>query len=200
MAISVGVDPEGPWTAAGMSCANACKGNHCLGNNVGMAESAPPAAGFYTPETIRPDNNVGLLMKRALQSIRQTIDRDLAPHDLTQAQWLPLVRIAHGGCTTIAALARDQAIDPGAMTRAVDRLEAKGLLRRERSAPDRRVVTLVLTDTGRAAAALVPPVAVQVLNAHLAGFSPAEWQQLIGLLTRLLANGDALREPAREPA
>ena len=47
-----------------------------------------------------------------------------------------------------------------------------------------------------AAAALVPPVAVQVLNAHLAGFSPAEWQQLIGLLTRLLANGDALREPA----
>jgi len=42
----------------------------------------------------------------------------------------------------------------------------------------------------------VPPVAVQVLNAHLAGFSPAEWQQLIGLLTRLLANGDALREPA----
>lgn len=165
-----------------------------------MADPAPSTAAFYSPETIRPDNNVGLLMKRALQSIRQTIDRELAPHDLTQAQWLPLVRIAHGGCTTIAALARDQAIDPGAMTRAVDRLEAKGLLRRERSAPDRRVVTLVLTDTGRAAAALVPPVAVQVLNAHLAGFSPAEWQQLIGLLTRLLANGDALREPAREPA
>ena len=165
-----------------------------------MAESAPPAAGFYTPETIRPDNNVGLLMKRALQSIRQTIDRELAPHDLTQAQWLPLVRIAHGGCTTIAALARDQAIDPGAMTRAVDRLEAKGLLRRVRSAQDRRVVTLVLTEAGRAAAALVPPVAVQVLNAHLAGFSLAEWQQLIGLLTRVLANGDALREPAREDA
>jgi DNA-binding MarR family transcriptional regulator len=165
-----------------------------------MADSAPSTAAFYSPETIQPDNNVGLLMKRALQSIRQTIDRELAPHDLTQAQWLPLVRIAHGGCTTIAALARDQAIDPGAMTRAVDRLEAKGLLRRERSAPDRRVVTLVLTDTGRAAAALVPPVAVQVLNAHLAGFSLAEWQQLIGLLTRLLANGDALRDPAREPA
>lgn len=165
-----------------------------------MAESAPPAAGFYAPETIRPDNNVGLLMKRALQSIRQTIDRELAPHDLTQAQWLPLVRIAHGGCTTIAALARDQAIDPGAMTRAVDRLQAKGLLQRERSATDRRVVTLVLTESGRAAAALVPPVAVQVLNAHLAGFSAADWQLLIGLLTRLLANGDALREPARDAA
>ena len=161
-----------------------------------MADPAAPAAAFYTPESLRPDNNIGLLMKRALQSIRQTIDRELAPHGLTQAQWLPLVRIAHGGCTTIAALARDQAIDPGAMTRAVDRLEAKGLLRRERSAADRRVVTLVLTDSGRAAAALVPPVAVQVLNAHLVGFSAADWQQLVSLLTRLLANGDALREPA----
>ena len=166
-----------------------------------MADPAPPAA-FYTPESLQPDNNIGLLMKRALQSIRQTIDRELAPHDLTQAQWLPLVRIAHGGCTTIAALARDQAIDPGAMTRAVDRLEAKGLLRRERSASDRRVVTLVLTDTGRAAAALVPPVAVQVLNAHLAGFSADEWQTLVALLTRVLANGEALRggEALREPA
>ena len=165
-----------------------------------MLDPAPPTADFYTPDTLQPDNNVGQLMKRALQSMRLTIDRNLAPHDLTQAQWLPLVRIAHGGCTTIAALARDQAIDPGAMTRAVDRLEAKGLLRRERSAQDRRVVTLVLTDSGRAAAALVPPVAVQVLNAHLAGFNHQEWQQLIGLLTRVVANGDALREPAREAA
>jgi DNA-binding MarR family transcriptional regulator len=160
-----------------------------------MVDPALPAA-FYAPDTLRPDNNVGLLMKRALQSIRQTIDRELAPHDLTQAQWLPLVRIAHGGCATIAALARDQAIDPGAMTRAVDRLEAKGLLRRERSAQDRRVVTLVLTDAGRAAAALVPPVAVQVLNAHLAGFSDDDFQTLVRLLTQLLANGDALKEAA----
>ena len=37
---SVGVDPEGPWTAASQPCANACKGNHCLGNNVAMADPA----------------------------------------------------------------------------------------------------------------------------------------------------------------
>ena len=165
-----------------------------------MANLPPPAAGFYTPVTLRPDNRVGLLMKRAMQSMRLSIDRDLAPHDLTQAQWLPLYRIARGGCCTIAALARDQAMDPGAMTRAVDRLEAKGLLLRQRSLQDRRVVTLVLTEAGHAAASLVPPVLVQVLNAHLAGFSEAEWLQLISLLSRMVANGDALREPARELA
>lgn len=162
-----------------------------------MAEpDTPPPAAFNMPEALKPDPNVAMLMKRVLQSLRSAIDRELAPHDLTQAQWLPLVRIAQGERTTIVALARDQSIDPGAMTRAIDRLEAKGLVRRERSQQDRRVVTLVLTDTGRVAAALVPPVMLRVLNAHLAGFSVDERQLLVALLTRMLANGDALRETA----
>lgn len=162
-----------------------------------MAEpDTPPPAAFNMPEALKPDPNVAMLMKRVLQSLRSAIDRELAPHDLTQAQWLPLVRIAQGERTTIVALARDQSIDPGAMTRAINRLEAKGLVRRERSQQDRRVVTLVLTDTGRVAAALVPPVMLRVLNAHLAGFSVDERQLLVALLTRMLANGDALRETA----
>jgi DNA-binding MarR family transcriptional regulator len=170
-----------------------------------MADTAPPPpADFYTPQSLRPDNSVGLLMKRVMQSVLLQIDRRLAPHDLTHAQWLPLYRLSRGECGTIAALARDQSLDPGAMTRALDRLEAKGLVRRERSQQDRRVVKLELTEAGRAAAQHVPPVLAEVLNAHLAGFSEAEWLQLIGLLQRLLANGDALRGDAlrgaeREP-
>ena len=39
----------------------------------------------------------------------------------------------------------------------------------------------------------VPPVMAQVLNDHLKGFSEEEWQQLLALLTRMKANGDALR-------
>ena len=159
--------------------------------------SAPPAT-FYTAESLRPDNSVGLLMKRAMQSILLQIDRRLAAHDLTHAQWLPLYRLSRGECVTMAALARDQAMDPGAMTRALDRLEAKGLVTRERSLQDRRVVKLALTEAGRAAALPVPGVLAEVLNAHLAGFSPDEWLQLLALLQRLVVNGDALRDAARD--
>lgn len=158
-----------------------------------------PGAGFYTPETLRNQPSVGLLIKRAMQSMLLQVDRRLAADGLTHAQWLPLYRIAKGGCDTIAALARDQSLDPGAMTRAVDRLEQKGLLRRERSLQDRRVVQLVLTQAGRDAAEHVPPVLAEVLNAHLAGFSHDEWQQLLALMTRVVANGDALRDCGREP-
>ena len=157
-----------------------------------------PPADFYSPESLRPDNSLGRLMKQVMQSLLQQIDRRLAVHDLTHAQWLPLYRIARGDCDTMAALARDQALDPGAMTRALDRLEAKGLVRRVRSLQDRRVVKLELTEAGRAASQHVPPVLSEVLNAHLAGFTEAEWRQLLGLLERMAVNGDALRDAAKE--
>jgi DNA-binding MarR family transcriptional regulator len=163
-----------------------------------MAHDAPEPAVFYTAESLRPEASVGYLIKRVLQSLLLQIDRRLAAHDVTHAQWLPLHRIAQGGCDTMAALARDQSLDPGAMTRALDRLEAKGLLRRERSRQDRRVVKLELTDAGRAVSQQVPAVLAEVLNAHLGGFAESEWQLLIDLLQRMVANGDAMRELAKD--
>lgn len=165
-----------------------------------MPDPSLNPATFYTPESLQPETSVGLLMKRVMQSLMLQIDRRLLAHDLTHAQWLPLYHLAKGGCDTMAALARDQSLDPGAVTRALDRLEAKGLLRRVRSLQDRRVIKLELTDAGREVSRHVPAVLAEVLNAHLAGFSEAEWQLLLGLLQRMVANGDALRDGARDPA
>ena len=165
-----------------------------------MPDTAPPPVNFYCAETLRPETSVGFLIKRVMQSLALQIDRRLLAHDLTYAQWLPLYRMARGECDTMAALARDQSLDPGAMTRALDRLEAKGLLRRERSLADRRVVKLLLTDAGRAVSAEVPALLSEVLNAHLAGFAESEWRLLIDLLQRMVANGEGLREGARDSA
>lgn len=155
----------------------------------------PPAPDvFYRPGQYRPDQSVGYLMRKVLSSILAQADQQLAVHDLTYVQWLPLYKLAMAECSTLAHLARELEIDPGAMTRSIDRLESKGLLRRERSTEDRRVVQLVLTETGTEVARQVPPVLAGVLNGHLQGFSEAEWTQLIGFLHRMLANGEALRQ------
>ncbi len=152
----------------------------------------PPT--IYRPETLRAEESLGYLTKRAMASILLQVDRRLAEHDLTHAQWLPLYKLSMGQCSTMAGLARDVSMDPGAMTRALDRLEAKGLVRRVRSQEDRRVINLELTDEGREASKLVPAVLADVYNAHLAGFTRAEWNTLIDLLQRLVANGDAMRD------
>ena len=52
---------------------------------------------------------------------------------------------------------------------------------------------LWLSDEGRAVAGHVPGVMAEVLNSHLQGFSHDEWQLLLRLLQRMLANGEALK-------
>ena len=139
-------------------------------------------------------------MRKVLSSIRTQADGQLAMHDLTYAQWLPLYKISRCKDTTVASLARDLENDPAAMTRALDRLETKGLVVRERSTTDRRVVQLALTAEGQKVAAQVPAVLSDVLNGHLSDFTRDEWQTLLGLLRRMQSNGEALRQSAdRQP-
>jgi len=124
----------------------------------------------------------------------------LATYKLTYAQWIPLYKLLReDGCTPIT-MARDLSVDPAALTRSLNRLEAKGLVRRERSTQDRRVVHLWLSDEGRAVAQHVPGVMADMLNAHLDGFSHDEWQLLLQLLNRMLANGDALKAASKTSA
>ena len=172
---------------------------------VAMQNSSPTATAAatasYLPGQYTPDQSVGYLMRKVLSSILSQADAQLSVHDLTYVQYLPLYKLMHcNECNTVAALSRELEIDAGAMTRSLDRLQAKGLVRRERSTTDRRVVHLALTDAGSAVAAKVPGVLAEVLNGHLSDFSHAEWQQLLCLLQRMLTNGEALRQSSGKQA
>ena len=150
-------------------------------------------ASFYVPGQYPPEQSVGYLLNKVMSSILSQADGRLAAYKLTYVQWIPLFKLLReDGCTPIA-MARDLSVDPAALTRSLHRLEAKGLLRRERSTQDRRVVHLWLSDEGRAVAEHVPGVMAEVLNSHLQGFSHDEWQLLLRLLQRMLANGEALK-------
>ena len=156
-----------------------------------MPPSPRPAA-FYNARAYRPQESVGYLMKRITMSIAAQVDKRLVAVDLTSAQWGPLLTLRRAGPCTVVELARCLQVDAGAMTRLLDRLEKKGLCKRSRSTSDRRVVQVDLTPEGAAAIDDVPALLAQVMNAHLAGFTKAEWQALTGYLQRMLAAGDAL--------
>ena len=145
-------------------------------------------AHFYKPEDYHPDDSVAYLMRRVLDSLKTEVDHELEPQGLTHAQWVPLYKLFLGHASTAAELSTVCMLDAGAMTRTLDRLEAKGLIRRIRSAEDRRVVKLELTDEGRATTDHIPAVLCKVLNAHLKGFTVEEWQLLKTLLHRMLDN------------
>jgi DNA-binding MarR family transcriptional regulator len=163
-----------------------------------MAPPPPKTPVFYTPENYHADESAAYLMRRILNCMSVLVDEALAPRDLTSAQWVPLLKLHLGQASSVAELARECQLDAGAMTRLLDRLEAKGLVTRVRSSEDRRVVNLELTPEGRVAAREIPAVLCKVQNAFLQGFTVQEWQQLRDMLGRVLANGRELVAAAEE--
>lgn len=148
----------------------------------------PDALHFYRPDNYEPEDSVGYLMRQIVASMAHGIDTQLAESDLTNAQWMPMLKLHLGHASTVAELARACNLDAGAMTRLLDRLEAKGLCKRIRSESDRRVVNIALTETGTAVAQGIPQVLCDVLNRHLSGLNAEEFFTLKNLLVRMLVN------------
>ena len=75
---------------------------------------------------------IGLLVARARSALLTGLDGELEPFGLTGAQFAVLKNVADGIASTAADLCRTMHYDTGSMTRMLDRLEEKSVLRRER--------------------------------------------------------------------
>jgi DNA-binding MarR family transcriptional regulator len=144
---------------------------------------------FYRGDNWSAEESIGYLLRTTVSTLMRAAETAMRPHGLTSVQWAPLMIISRGGNPTVA---RDLNTDTGAMTRMLDRLEAKGLLMRTRSATDRRVVELTLTEQGRELTTLIPHHLASVYNNHLAGFSLEEFNELKSLLRRIITNRDVV--------
>jgi DNA-binding MarR family transcriptional regulator len=132
---------------------------------------------------------IGHLIGRARSALLTGLDAELEPFGLTGAQFAVVKNVADGIADTAADLCRTMHYDTGSMTRMLDRLEEKGVLRRERCTEDRRVVYLLLTETGNELLPQLRSAAVRVISRHLAGFSTAEADALKQFLERMIKNG-----------
>lgn len=135
------------------------------------------------------DESIAYMLRKLTMSIRRHADAKMQERGLTNSQWKPLLLIAGGKGDTASALARELEVDNGAMTRMVDRLEAKGMLKRVWDDKDRRVARLELTKEGRHVTEMIPDAIAEVLNIHLRGFTRDEVTVLKTSLRRMLANG-----------
>jgi DNA-binding MarR family transcriptional regulator len=150
---------------------------------------------IYDSASYQPRKAIGALLTRVKVEMLAALDGELAadkrlaPLELSAAQFAVVASLAAGSEPKSAAdLCKGISYDAGAMTRMLDRLESKGLLRRRRSADDRRLVHLELTDDGRTAYGRMRELSLTVANRFLHGFSRAEARQLESLLTRMLEN------------
>ena len=153
---------------------------------------------IYESSTFQPGRHIGALVSRVKVEMLAALDRELsqdkrlAPLEMSAAQYIIVANLAAGPGEpkSAADLCKVISYDAGAMTRMLDRLEAKGLIRRTRSSQDRRLMNLELTEEGRAAYPRMREISMAVANRFLRGFTKAEARQLEGLLNRMLDNAE----------
>jgi DNA-binding MarR family transcriptional regulator len=153
-----------------------------------------PNEPIYDVKTYQPGTGVGQLMYRVRAAYMTALDQaltkepELAELEISGAQYVILSLLAQGAAESAAQLCKDISYDGGAMTRMIDRLEAKGLISRRPCPNDRRLNILALTDAGQEAIPKLRAVSVRILNHFLRGFSQSDARQLEAYLTRMLEN------------
>src|SRR5690606_4430980 len=132
--------------------------------------------------------SIGYLVKLAHTLLLERATQAFAGREISFMQWIVLMKLREGSALNASELCRRLRHDTGAFTRLLDSLEERGLIERERSADDRRVVRLTITASGRKLALDLLPLVVDRLNEALAGFTKAEFNELCRLLNKLIGN------------
>ena len=96
-----------------------------------------------------------------------------------------LIALYENGPLPPSQIARHIMVKSSTVTGIIDRLEQKGLVKRLRNSPDRRVITIELTETGKKLARDAPPPIQQKIVDGLKRLSEAETDQIVLGLTKL---------------
>ncbi len=124
-------------------------------------------------------------LMRAAEAATQRIHRHLTPVGLTLSQFGILEALHALGPLCQRDLAAKILKTSGNVTLVIDNLEKRGLVQRERSADDRRYITVSLTPTGDALIRDVFPRHAQAVHDDMNILTPAEQAEL-GQLCRKL--------------
>lgn len=133
--------------------------------------------------------SLGLLFRQLRDGMWSRMAQELARagHELTFSQYIVLKSLA-GGTASVTELARSTQLDPGAMTRLLDKLETRGIVARVADPADRRALHINLTDAGRAMWDAVNHLGMKVRERAMHGMSDVERAEFMRLLVQARDN------------
>ena len=126
-------------------------------------------------------------LMRTADLVRRHASALLEPHGLTLQQY-NVLRILRGagkdGLPTLTVAERLIEQTPG-ITRLIDRLETKGMVRRERPEQDRRQVYCFITKTGMDLLATLDPEVERVAKRIMQHVTKTEMQSFLAILEKI---------------
>jgi len=144
--------------------------------------------------------NFGFLLTDVARLMRTIYDRRVKSLGLTRSQWWVLNHLFRGDGVTQTELADTLEIEKPTLGRLLDRLQAKGWVRREADARDGRVWRVYLTAEVEPAMRTLRTVAAELRRDALAGLSAAERERFVDTLLGIRANLVRMQGGAPETA
>jgi MarR family transcriptional regulator, transcriptional regulator for hemolysin len=140
--------------------------------------------------------NFGFLLKEVSRRYVSRFEVRAAEIPVNLAQAKALVRLEKNQGVSQARLAELAEVDPMAMVRILDRMEAEGLLERRPDPADRRARCLYLTAKAKPILSEIWRLSDEIRAEIFAGVSKAEREQFMTVLERLYDNISQLEGPA----
>lgn len=134
------------------------------------------------------ERQVCFALSVASREVVQAYRPVLEPLGLSHPQYLVMLALWGGSPMSLRELSASLRLEPATLSPLLQRLEAAGLVTRERRADDARTLAVGLTAEG--AALRERALAVPTTMAERLGLEPAQLEQLHGLMTTLIAAAD----------
>src|SRR5579859_3910551 len=138
------------------------------------------------------DISFGYLLNDITLLFRKHFDRRAVKFGLTRAQWRATKMLYHREGLRQTELAELLEMEPIAVGRVIDRLQAAGFVERRPDPKDRRAWRLYITDQARDVIADMEEIALGLRKDATRGITVPELQQAMDVLNRLKDNLQAL--------
>lgn len=125
-----------------------------------------------------------MALARCASSVSRVSARDIARYGLTPAQFAVLEVLYHRGPMALCSIGEKLLVTSGNITYVADQLEKAGLLKRQRSREDRRIIVARLTARGEALIEKHFPAHAECLRAAAGWLAPSDQAELATLLKR----------------
>lgn len=132
-----------------------------------------------------------IALRRVMHALDENARAMARASGLTQAQLLVLHAVARNGQEMPRDIARALGVGQATITLQIDKLEARGLVRRERRHTDRRAVWVILTDQGRTLLERTPDFLHDRFEARFRNLEDWEQAMVLAVTERLSRLFDA---------
>lgn len=134
------------------------------------------------------DKSIGFLIAKARNVLKNEFDKELKSYALSYAHRVILIRLSEKEGLTQKELAQDTYFEQSNLTLMLDKLEAKGLVKRIAKENDRRAYIITITPEGKKLRDMLVKMGDDVMDKALKGLSTKQKDELSHMLQMIYEN------------